>query len=187
MSAPSNSRQGRLGFAMPTITLIGYRGTGKTTVAALLAEALHAPWWDADVELETRLGCSISALIGTRGEDLFRTEESATLATLLDRTPGVLATGGGVVIRPENRSALAARGGLVVWLTATVEVVRRRLAIDPTTLSRRPALSGTDPLAEVAATMLQREPWYRATAAMAIDTSHISPAEISRRILDRLA
>ena len=102
------------------------------------------------------------------------------------RTPGVLATGGGVVIRPENRIALATRGGLVVWLTATVEVVRRRLAVDPTTLSRRPALSGTDPLAEVAATMLQREPWYRATAALSLDTSHIPPAEIARRILDRL-
>ena len=172
---------------MPTITLIGYRGTGKSTIARLLAETLDCPWWDADVALEQRVGCSIAELVRTQGEQVFRTEESATLVALLERTPGVLATGGGVVIRPENRALIQARGGLVVWLTASVEVVRSRLALDPTTHSRRPALSGTDPLAEVAATMLQREPWYREIATLTVDTSWAPAAQVARQILDRLS
>jgi shikimate kinase len=137
--------------SMPRITLIGYRGTGKTTVAERLARRLSCSWSDADAVLEEKIGCSIAALVRDRGEPAFRDEESLVLEQLLSGFPGVLATGGGVVLRPANRAALRGCGRPVVWLTASADVVRGRLALDPTTASRRPGLTGGDPLAEVGA------------------------------------
>ncbi|RLT03051.1 MAG: shikimate kinase, partial [Planctomycetota bacterium] len=85
---------------MPIITLIGYRCTGKSTVAALLSEAMNCPWLDADSVLEERLGCTIASVVRSRGEAFFREEESAVLETVLASFSGVLATGGGVVLQP---------------------------------------------------------------------------------------
>lgn len=167
---------------MPTVTLIGYRGTGKSTVARLLGERLGLPWWDADVELESRCGQSIAELIRTRGEEVFRDAEEATLAALVERGPGIVATGGGAVLRPANRDRLRSHGGLVVWLSAPPDVIRRRLAADPTTLARRPALVGADPLAEVDEVLAVREPLYRGSAAVEIETAALTPGEIAARI-----
>ena len=168
---------------MPTVTLIGYRGTGKSTVAAALARRLGGPWWDADVELERVVGMSIASLIRDRGEPKFRDEESVVLGELLANPDGVLATGGGVILRPDNRERLRARGGRVVWLTAPGPVLRQRLAADPTTASRRPGLTGADPLAEIDAALAVREPLYRECAGMVIDTSQASPEEVIESIL----
>ncbi len=118
---------------MPRITLIGYRGTGKSTVASLLGDTLGCGWCDADLILEKKLGCSIAALVRTRGEAVFRDEEGVVLAESLKHFSGVLSTGGGAVLRVENREVLRRLGRPVVWLTAPAEVVRRRLAADPTT------------------------------------------------------
>ena len=74
---------------MPRITLIGYRGTGKSTVASLLADTLGCGWSDADLVLEEKLGCSIAALVKTRGEGIFRDEESVVLAECLGHVAGV--------------------------------------------------------------------------------------------------
>jgi shikimate kinase len=167
---------------MTRITLIGYRGCGKSTVADLLSRRLGLPWRDADAVLETRVGCSIAALVSDRGEPAFRDEESQVLAELLAGEPCILATGGGVVLRPENRDLLRRRARPVIWLTAPADVVRERLAADPTTADRRPALSGIDPLAEVAATLIAREPLYRECADLTIDTGAESPEQIVDRI-----
>lgn len=172
---------------MPRVTLIGYRGTGKTTVAALLAERLGCAWLDADVRLEEKLGCSIAAFIGARGEPAFRDEEAALLGELLEHFPGVVATGGGVVLRPANRELLRRLGRPVVWLTAPAGVIRGRLAADPTTQSRRPALAGGDPLAEVAQALSDREPLYRACADVVIDGAVDPPSIVAERIIARLA
>ena len=171
---------------MPTITLIGYRGTGKSTVARELGLRLGCPWWDADVELERVLGTSIGELLRDRGEPAFRDEEAKILDRLLDEADGVLATGGGVVLRSDNRGQLQSRGGYVVWLTAPADSIRRRLAADPTTASRRPGLTGSDPLAEVDAALVGRAPLYRACARLEVDSSSASPAEIADLILRSL-
>lgn len=168
---------------MAGITLIGYRGCGKSTVAALLADRAGLPWRDADAELERRLGCSIAALVRDRGEAAFRDEESLVLAGLLAGEPCVLATGGGVVLRPDNRDLIRRLGRPVVWLTAPAEVVRQRLAADPTTASRRPGLTGSDPLAEVADTLAAREPLYRECADAVFDTAIESAEQVVARIL----
>jgi len=168
---------------MPRVTLVGYRGTGKSTVAAVLADRLRVDWLDADAVLEERVGCPIGALIGSRGEAAFRDAEAAVLRDLLPAFTGVVATGGGVVLRPENRLWLRERGRPVVWLTAAADTIRRRLAADPMTASRRPALSGGDPLDEVADALAAREPLYREVADVAVDTATDEPAVVAERIL----
>jgi len=176
---------------MPRMTLIGYRGTGKSTVAALLGDLLGCEWCDADIVLEEKIGCSIASLVRERGEPVFRDEEAAVLADLLGRFSGVLATGGGAVLRPENREALRRSGRPIVWLTSPADVVRQRLAADPTTAQRRPALAGPsaggasasgDPLAEVTAALADREPLYRACADFQVDTSIAMPAAVAAQI-----
>jgi len=172
---------------MTRLTLIGYRGCGKSTVAALLAPRLGVPAVDADDVLERRAGMSIATLIADGGEGAFRDLEAVVLAELLAGPPVILATGGGVVLREANRQLLRDRGRPVVWLDAAADVVRSRLAADPTTASRRPGLSGADPLAEVAATLVVREPLYRAAADVRFDAGAEPAERIVGRIVEWLA
>lgn len=171
---------------MPFVTLIGYRGCGKSTVAVSLAERLGCRWEDADAVLEASVGCSIAEMIGLRGEAAFRTTEAEILASTLALFDGVLATGGGVVLRPENRRLLRTAFRPVVWLSAPAAVIRHRLAGDPTTTARRPALAGGDPLAEVAAAVIEREPLYRECADHVVDTSAAAPAAVADAIVSWL-
>jgi len=172
---------------MPVVSLIGYRGSGKSTVAAELAHGLGCGWIDADAALEESLGTTIADLVRDRGEGVFRDAEAAMLEALLARADGVLATGGGVVLREGNRRLLRQRGGLVVWLTAPAAELRRRLAADPATRTRRPALGGGDVLAEIDAALEAREPLYRSCADLEVDVGSARPDEIAARILARLA
>jgi shikimate kinase len=171
---------------MPRITLIGYRGTGKSTVAAILAKELGCGWCDADTVLEERLGATIAAVIRDRGEPAFRDAEERVLVDLM-AWDGVVATGGGVVLRAANRDMLRLRGRPIVWLRAPADVLGRRLAADPTTATRRPSLTGSDPLMEVAATLHVREPLYRECADVAFDTGNEPPESVAARIVGWLA
>ena len=172
---------------MMRLTLIGYRGCGKSTVAALLAPRLGILVVDADEVVEQRAGMSIAALIADRGEAGFRDLESIVLAELLAGPPLILATGGGVVLRQANRELLRDRGRPVIWLDAAADVVRARLAADPMTAVRRPGLSGADPLAEVADTLAAREPHYRSCADVRFDTGVEPAGRIAERIVEWLA
>lgn len=169
------------------VTLVGYRASGKSSVATMLAIRLGLPWRDADAVLEERVGMSIAAFIGSRGEPAFRDVEADVLADLLAGEPCILATGGGVVLREGNRVLLRSAGRPVVWLHASADVVRARLAADPATSARRPALMGTDPLAEVDAALTMREPLYRACADVAFDAGDEPADAIAARIADWLA
>lgn len=165
--------------------LIGYRGTGKTTVARRLAGRLGREWVDADVELELRAGKSIAAIFADDGEPAFRDLESRVLTELAAREGLVIATGGGVVMREENRRALAG-GGKVVWLRASPAAILERLAADQTTAARRPQLTTSGGEKEVLELLALRTPWYRACANLAIDTDDRQPGEIVQMILDWL-
>jgi len=171
---------------MPHVTLVGYRGSGKSTVARLLAGALRCDWHDADAALEHRQGCTIAEFIRTRGEPSFRDAEAAILRELLQDHPGVVATGGGVVLREDNRVALRQAGRPVVWLRVTADVARGRLAADPATVDRRPALTGADPIAEVAAAIEAREPLYREVADLVVEVDDLTPEQAVEIILTKL-
>ena len=117
--------------------LIGLRGSGKTTIARLLAGRLRWEWLDADDVLEMRYGKSIRAIFAEEGEASFRDKESLLLTELCERRRCVVSTGGGVVVRPANRQLLRA-SGIVVWLTADVDTLWHRLQDDD---GKRPALT----------------------------------------------
>lgn len=168
---------------MPTLTLIGYRGSGKSTVAAAIAARLGCGWVDADDVFETAAGTTITNFITAQGESAFRDLETTLLEQLLATERGVLATGGGVVLSAHNRQLLRAHGRPVVWLSAPAAMLCDRLAADPATAARRPPLTGGDVLAEVAAAVTAREPLYRATADAVIEVSKSEPDEIVTRII----
>lgn len=163
--------------------LIGARGTGKTTVARLLADRLGWQWCDADVLLEARHG-SIRAVFDAEGESGFRDKESEILREIAGLRRHVVATGGGVVLREENRAVL--RQGWVVWLTAEVDTICARLRADSTTGERRPALTAAGSASsadEVAAILHARTPIYRECADLVVRTDGRAPEEIVEEIV----
>lgn len=167
------------------ISLIGYRGTGKTTVGAELAARLGWDFVDTDPEIERRAGKSIAALFAEEGEPYFRQLESQVLADQLARDQLVISAGGGAVLNAQNRAAIR-QAGPVVWLQATVETISNRIGADPTTGSRRPALLGGDVLAEITAVLAQREPLYREIASVTVATDNRSVPEIVDQILEQI-
>lgn len=151
------------------IVLVGLSGSGKSTVAAAVAERLARPLVDLDQDIADRLGAGPAQLIESRGEAAFRSDEAAAVALACAVEGAVIATGGGAVIDPLNRWALW-RAGVVVWLDAPDEVLLARLAAHAET---RPLLSG-DAAARLATLRARRERFYRA-ADVRIDAS--APAE----------
>ncbi len=172
---------------MPRLTLVGFRGTGKTTVASAVASRLGCDWQDADVAFERQAHVTVAEFFASHGEAAFRDRETDLLSLLLATCEGVLATGGGVVVREANRRLLAERGRPVVWLDATPESVRRRLEADPATAARRPSLTGGDPFAEVERLLREREPLYAEVADLRIDTSGLAVDAVTDRIVAWLA
>jgi shikimate kinase len=160
--------------------LIGYRGTGKTTVGQLLARDLARPAVDLDARIETGAGCSIREIFASEGESGFRDRESAILNEVATETPSVVATGGGIILREANRDLLR-RTGFVVWLQAPAEVIWERIRADSSTSARRPNLTATGGLAEVRALQDVRTPLYHATAHCAIDATR-SPEAVAADI-----
>lgn len=164
------------------IFLIGARGTGKSTVGRVLADRLGWSFIDADARIEAAAGFTIAEIFRSEGEAGFRDREAAVLAALCELDRHVIATGGGVVLRPANRDRLQS-SGFVAWLTATPEAAFARLQTDPTTASRRPALTATGGLEELRSLMEAREPLYRSCADFILDTANLSPEAAADAIL----
>jgi shikimate kinase len=149
-------------------------------VARLLAEQLGWSALDADDVLETRHGRSISQIFADEGEPGFRDKEAAILAELCGLRQHVIATGGGVILRAENRQRLR-EAGQVVWLTADPATIWQRLQKDAGTAERRPALT-VGGLAEIEQLLREREPLYRACAHLVVDTVARSAEEVAAAI-----
>lgn len=156
------------------LTLIGYRATGKTTLAQPLAERLGWSWVDADVELERRAGRTIREIFDAGGEPEFRRLERSTLSDLLTRDRLVLAAGGGAVLDSETRRDFKLAGP-AVWLKASVDTIEQRLYGDATTRERRPNLTAAGGREEIERLLEQREPIYRDVADLIIQTDEPFP------------
>jgi shikimate kinase len=167
------------------IYLIGYRGTGKTTVAALLAERLGWPWHDADEEIERRAGCTIAEIFARSGEPGFRDLEAIVVAHLASLPQAVVSLGGGAILREENRRVIAGTGK-TVWLQANVETIERRITADASTSQRRPNLTAQGGIEEIRRLLAAREPAYRQCAHITVNTEKKSPAVLADEILAAL-
>ncbi len=171
------------------LALVGPRCAGKSSVAVWLGRELDLPVVDLDdraAEFARRAGFSVESAgeaLELCGRALFRTLEAAALRSVLEPgCPLVLATGGGVVERDENRAWLA-RAAEVVWLDARPETLSARMSADPTL---RPALlPGGDPISELTEMARFRRPLHRAVAAHRIETDELDPEAVGRRVLDR--
>lgn len=163
------------------ITLIGYRGCGKSSIAPRLARRLEWSWIDSDRVIEERAACSIRQIFETEGEAGFRKRESEVLAELLQRDHLVVASGGGAVLAEENRILMRAAGP-VVWLHASIEVLAKRLSRDRSAGENRPSLTGRPIAEEVAEVMAIREPLYRECATIIVDSEREWPEQVARRI-----
>ena len=166
------------------LVLVGYRGTGKTTIAKSLAARLGRDWVDADAFVEQRAGRTIQEIFAEDGEAAFRDLEERAIAELMAQRGLVIASGGGVILRETNRNALS--GGVVVWLTAPPDVLFERIYNDPTTSERRPNLTASGGLEEIKEVLSQRLPLYRQVANYQVDTQVESPDQLANRIVSLL-
>lgn len=168
------------------IALIGARCSGKSSVGPVLARRLGWSSVDADALLEERAGQSIRSLFAMEGEEGFRDRESLLLAEICRLPRHVLAMGGGVILRPENRAVLQ-RSAWVVWLTADVQTLSKRLCLDESSVNRRPSLSATANAAapeEITELLRIREPLYRACADAIVATADRTPTAIADEITE---
>jgi shikimate kinase len=165
---------------MRSLFLVGPMGAGKTTIGRQLATELSVPFLDTDREIESRCGADIPWIFDVEGEAGFRARETAMLDELSQLSGIVLATGGGIVMAPQNRVFL--RRGFVVYLHATVEQQVERTARD----RKRPLLQNEDPEAVLRRLFALRDPLYREVADVIIDTNHRNPRAVCREILAAL-
>lgn len=150
------------------IVLIGYRASGKTTYGACLAQKLDYEFLDLDLELESNIQMSIKDLVAAQGMEQFRALETQTLLSLVVGEKKVIATGGGVVLKPENRVALQ-KLGTIVWLKPPIEEVISYLNQDQT----RPRLTddGRSQTDEILDTWEFRMPLYESLADIIVPLS----------------
>lgn len=167
---------------MNNIILIGPMGAGKSTIGKLLAHSMNLPFLDSDKEIEHRTGATIPLIFEIEGEAGFRDREVAVIEELTQTSGWVLATGGGAILRPENRAVFAERG-FVVYLHATVQQQAERTAMD----TQRPLLQTKDRAGKLNELMTMREPLYREAADLIIETAGKSPkvvVDLIREYLD---
>lgn len=167
------------------ITLIGYRGSGKSTIARPLAQRLGWSWVDADAVIEERAGKTIREIFLSEGEPVFRKLECQVMSDLLHQDRLVIAAGGGAILNPGTRQ-LIRESGLVVWLQASVKTLAERIAGDRSTAERRPNLTVAGGLEEIASVLTIREPLYRECAMMTADTDSLTESQIVDLIFDHL-
>lgn len=156
-------------------------GSGKSTIGRLLAKELRLTFKDSDKEIEQRTGADIPWIFDVEGEAGFREREQAMIGELCADDGIVLATGGGAVLRPENRVALRA-GGRIVYLHASVVQQLERTSRD----RNRPLLRSADPGRVLSDLMLVRDPLYREIADLVVETDERPPRMVVEEILDRL-
>jgi len=169
----------------PNLVLIGYRATGKTSVGARLAEVLQRPFVDLDQVLVREAGRSVADIVAQGGWAEFRRLEKQLVARYRDARGLVLATGGGVVLDPDNVAALR-ENGILIWLRADPAAIQARLTQDQPRDANRPSLTGEDTIREVAVVAEARAPLYQAAAQISIDTTHRSVTQVVKLVLAAL-
>ena len=165
------------------LVLIGYRGTGKSTVGKVLAARLGRRIVSTDREIIRRAGSSIPEIVAAHGWDHFRDLESAVCEDLAGQDDLVIDTGGGAILRQQNVDGFK-RNGRLFWLTASVETIAARIGGD----SQRPSLTGTKShVDEIRDVLTERTPKYQAAADVTIATDGRSVDDLATRILEHFS
>ncbi|MBI1335510.1 MAG: AAA family ATPase [Phycisphaera sp.] len=170
------------------IVLIGYRGSGKTTIGKLLAHELWKKFIDVDTEVRARFGnATIADIWATQGEPAFRVVEVQVTKELLTRKDHVIALGGGTVMQPEAREAIKSTPDTRrIYLACEPEELARRIAQDTQTANARPDLTKLGGgVEEIKAVLAQRDPVYREVADVVFDVTHIEPKAGLRHLISR--
>lgn len=161
------------------LILIGYRGTGKSTVARMLATRLGWETVSTDALIVERAKQTIPEIVSQFGWDHFRNLETTICLELQGKDRLVIDTGGGVILRNENVAALKP-SGVMCWLTATVETIGGRIATD----SQRPSLTGGKTfIEEIEEVLNERTPKYQAAADFIVDTDSDSADRVADQVL----
>ncbi|AFY76832.1 shikimate kinase [Pleurocapsa sp. PCC 7327] len=163
-----------------SVFLVGIMGTGKTTVGQILAQQLGYRFFDTDVLIERVAGQTINEIFARQGEERFRELETQVLAELSAYTKSVIATGGGIVMRPINWSYL--HHGLIVWLDAPVELLRKRLAEDTT----RPLLQAIDRAKKLSSLLEIRRPLYQQADLQIAIAQNQTPEQITAKLIEQI-
>jgi shikimate kinase len=163
------------------IYLVGLMGAGKSTVGRRLARALKVPFKDSDHVIEASTGVQIPLIFEMEGEEGFRDREAKVIDELTQQGPMVLATGGGAVLRDENRAALMGRG-YVIYLNASINHLLNRTKND----TQRPLLQAGDPRKTFERLMLDRDPLYRQVADLVLVTENKPVGFVLSELLNKL-
>ena len=161
-----------------SLILVGMMGAGKTTVGKVLSRHLGKPFFDSDREIQKQSGATIPVIFEYEGEAGFRKRESEILEKLVGVGNIVLATGGGAILSPENRALLRA-SGTVVYLRASVDDLWRRTRQD----TSRPLLQTDNPRARIAELSASRDPLYRETAHIIVESGKQSTQRLAQLII----
>ena len=165
--------------------LIGYRCSGKTTIGESIAKTIDWSFVDSDIWVIKAYGKSIQDIIDSEGWNAFRRLEHSTIKQICTNDRQVVATGGGVVLDADNIKAMK-NSGMVVWLDASAETIRKRMVEDRNSAHFRPALTDRGRIEEIEDILSQRKPYYMSASDFFIHTDDLPPGEITRRIIERL-
>ena len=160
-----------------SLVLVGLMGAGKSTIGRRLSARLNLPFKDADNEIESAAGMSISEIFAVHGEQVFRDGERRVIARLLQEGPMLLATGGGSYMNPETRARIAA-AAVCVWLKADLDVLMRRVR----KRSTRPLLRNPDPEGTMRRLIEERHPVY-ALADVTVESGDMPRERVVDRVL----
>lgn len=163
------------------LVLIGYRGTGKSTIGRIIADRLGMKIISTDERIIEHAGKRIPDIVKTSGWDAFRDIESTVIGEVASQDNLIIDAGGGVIIRPQNVAQLRGTGKLF-WLTASIPTIAKRIHGD----TERPPLTGNKSFtAEIEEVLKAREPLYRSAAHHIIETEGRTPDDVAEEIIDK--
>jgi shikimate kinase len=161
-----------------SVILIGYRGSGKTTLGRKLADSLWQKFVDADDLIIAAAGKSIRDIFEQHGEDHFRALETDAVRKVIGLTDHIISMGGGVILREENRTLIRNSGLKRIYLRCEPAVLLQRIQADPQTAANRPNLTGLGGgIEEIRSLLALREPMYREVMTAELDVTNLSPDE----------
>jgi shikimate kinase len=167
------------------IVLIGYRGTGKTSVGMALSKRLGKAFCDTDDYIERKVKRAISDMVATEGWAFFRAKEKEAIREVSSRKDCVIAAGGGAILDPENVENFKKKG-IVVLLEATTQTILERMRSDEKTEQQRPSLTGKDPYKEIEEVLEFRMPFYKNAMDFSVDTTSKSIDQVLDEIVQKL-